>query len=76
VEKDNRQFRRFVSEDFGDIRRRFPKHHLPTHSLPLEHEMKEGPWATILVVWRRPFPDGDFDRHRELFESCALLVVR
>jgi hypothetical protein len=76
VKEDHRQFSRLVPENFGDIRRGFPIHHLPAHSSPLENEMKERPWTTILVIGGWPFPDGDFDRHREFLEGRAVLIVR
>src|SRR5260370_39824446 len=40
MKEDHGQFRWFVSEDFGDIWRGFPIHHLSTHGSPLENEMK------------------------------------
>src|SRR6266436_5706324 len=76
MKKDHCQFRRLVSKDLGDIWRRFPIHHLSPHGSPLENEMKKRPWTTILVVECRPFPDGNLDRHRQLLEGRAVLVVR
>ncbi len=76
MKEDHCQFRRLVSKDLRDIWRRFPIHHLSPHGSPLENEMKKRPWTTILVVRRRAFPDGDFDRHGEFLKGRALLIVR
>jgi hypothetical protein len=37
--------------------------------------MKKCPWTAVLVIGRRPFPDGDLDRYRELLEGRAVLIV-
>lgn len=75
MEEDHCQFGRLLPEDFCDIWRSFPIHRLSPHCSPLENEMKKRPWTTILVIGRRSFPDSDFDRHRELLEGRAVLIV-
>src|SRR6266446_454174 len=40
MKEDHCQFRWFVSEDLGDIRRGFPTHRLPSHGPLFKNEMK------------------------------------
>src|SRR5882757_1303229 len=50
MKEDHRQLSRLLPEDFCDVDRGFPTHHLSTHGSALENEMKERPWATIFII--------------------------
>jgi hypothetical protein len=76
MKEDYCQFSRLLPEDFCDVWRGFPKDRLPLHGFPLENEMKKGSQTTILIIGRRPLPDGNFNCHREFLESLAVLVMR